>query len=511
MATATINVTEPGAGARQLRLNWPPTTDGSPRGPSFRQREFFRSMAREQLYGGSKRGGKTVAGCAKGIYLSYLYPGNKGYMLRSEKTDLEESTLTTFFQICPPSLIAGHLKSKRSIYLYTTRKGVLSTIIYSGMGEDSEFSDKSKEKAKSKECGWFHIDEPSEVSFDAYRMLIAQLCWFLPDGSRTPYMALLTSNPEPGWVKDRFVDETSKDYILNRSNVSAEWIPSLPRDNPGLPPGWEEDMRISENEEWIKRYLDGSWEIHEGMVFDELREHVHNLDNYVSDEDYQAFCDKLRKFGSLDHATTGITCYEVMGTDPFLNYYCVDEHYEANKLIQYHAGHVRRIQIRHDPIEYSLIDPSCENKTMQGRDELISVQDKYIEYGVPLVAANRALISVGLDQIKTLLTVNKKHKHPFTSEMGAPRLFISKSRCPNLWKELQSLKKELNKRGEIVYKGRDHAIDNVRYILGSRPGAAEQEKIDIQALPTVERVAYVAMKQFDKKFGKNQGSNNWFK
>ena len=496
-----------------LTLNWPPTTDGSPRGPSERQRRFFRCMAKEQLYGGSKRGGKTVAGCAKGIYLSYLFPGNKGYMLRNSSTDLKESTLTTFWRLCPPALIAGHIKSDHTIFLYTRERGVLSQIVYSGLGEDSDFTQKSKDKAKSKECGWFHLDEPSEASFEAFKMLVAQLCWYLPDGSRPPYMALLTSNPEPGWVKDRYIDENSPEYILNRDNVSAEFIPSLPRDNPGLPPGWESDLRATEKKEWVDRYLDGSWDIHEGMVFDELRDDLHNLDRYLTHlakSEYPMFYSGFNLVSCLDHASTGITACLQVGLDSSENVFALEEYYKKDDLIVNHAARILAMDKRYPGLSYRLIDPSCKSKVLQNRDEMISVQEAYRRAGVDTALAYRTEIAVGLDELKTMLVKNPLHINPFTQERGSPRLFISRSRCPMLWKEMIELKKERDRRGDWVFKGADHAIDDLRYIIMSRPGAALQKEKDLAQLPTVDQIAHLQLAAFDKKFGKEGNSGSWF-
>lgn len=492
----------------ELRLNWPPHTDGSTPGPSARQVEFFKSGAKEQLYGGSKRGGKTVAGCAKAIYLSYLYPGNRGFMLRNAFTDLRESTLTTFFLLCPPELIVKHNETKHWIDLRTCDQKHTSRIIYGGLGEESEESVRSKEKAKSKEAGWLWIDEPSEVNVDAYKMMLAQLCWWLPSGKRPPYMALLTSNPEPGWVKDRFVDSEHKDYIIGKAD--AEFIPSLPRDNPGLPQNWESDLRGSMDAEWVKRYLDGSWEIHEGMVFTELSESMHNLDQFVPPEAWADFVQGFRHLGALDHATTGITAYLRVAVDTSENLLALEEHYKADDLISNHAVAIKALDSRYPALDYRLIDPSTEAKTLQGKDEMYSVQDAYYRCGVDTISAQRAQIGVGIDLLKQYLHCNPVHIHPFRQQRGSPRLFISKSRCPNLWREMVALKKQVKLDGTIEYAGKDHAIDDLRYIAMSRPGKADLKALDVLTLPTIEQIAVRDMDKVFKHWGEDDHEGSWF-
>jgi len=86
-------------------------------------------------------------------------------------------------------------------------------------------------------------------------------------------MALLTTNPEAGWVEDRFKEliEQATDQRKVVSNGKQVFVRSLPRDNPYLPPGWESELRDGNTPEiWVKKYLDGVWGSVEGQVFKSL-------------------------------------------------------------------------------------------------------------------------------------------------------------------------------------------------------------------------------------------------
>jgi len=507
--------------APAVDLRWPLRNDGC-YGPSAKQLQFLNSAAREQLGGGAKRGGKGVIGSAKAIMLSVVFPGNRGMIGRQAFTDLRDSTLVTFFELCPPELIILHNKSEHRIVIRSTDPEHPSEIIYRGLGEDSASTarSRSKERAKSVELGWFWIDEASECSFDAYRQLLAQLCWRLPEGRRPPYMAMLTSNPEPGWVKNRFADDQSEDYIVGKAD--AEFIQFLPRDNPGLPPNWEADLRATMDEEWVKRYLEGSWEIHEGQVFTELNERIHNLDNYfdTSDPDKWArFHSGFRLIGCLDHASTGITAYALTGFDSDENCFALQEHYKENQRISEHAAAIWDLEEAYRHPEYRLIDPSTESDTLQSGKEMYSVQAAYsdprfghVEAGreIRTIAAHRANIRVGIDLIKEYLHVNPLHVNPFTQTLGSPRIFISRRRNPNGWRELVGLKKELRSDGTIEFAGSDHWLDDVRYTLMSRPSAAEKKKLDVARLPTIEQVRLRTHEKWAKGFGKAKNEESWF-
>jgi phage terminase large subunit len=154
------------------------------------------------------RGGKTVAGAMKSVLLSIMFP-NRGLIGRKDMTDLKDTSLTTFFDICPPELILDHHRGDRKIVIRTSE--MPSEILYRGLGDQGDV-----EKSKGIDLGWAWIDEPSEIEPDTYLMLRSQLNWLLPDGNRPLYMMLLTSNPEPGWM-------TGPESKVPRSYRTSNW------------------------------------------------------------------------------------------------------------------------------------------------------------------------------------------------------------------------------------------------------------------------------------------------
>ncbi len=460
---------------------------------SSRQKEWIEPYAREKLFGGAKRGGKSVALAAHIALLCLRYPGNRGLLARKNMTDLLDSTLDEFFRTVPSELYE-HKRGERKIVFHNG-----SECLYRGLGEEGEF-----EKAKSVTVGFLAFDEPSEIPFGAFSQLNAQLTHTLPDGSRPPYMTLLACNPEPGWVKSRYVDSLQPGHL---------YVQALPRENPGLPPNWEQELRASMDEDWVRRYLDGSWDVFEGQIFTELTDSLHNLDRYTEgwgQNDYAHWLEGLRKIGSIDHATTGITAYEQVGVDVDENMFSIDEYYRSNRLISEHALDMKDMMRKYSPQEYTLIDPSTAAKTQQGPHELYSFLDEYRRNGILAKPAHRASIEVGINLLKEFLHVNPLRRHPFTGKLGSPRYFISRSRCPNLWKELTELRKELLPAGGLRYLGSDHAIDNVRYIAMSRPSPASQKEADISRLPTSQQMAVRThakwSKGFDSSVKKDEGS-----
>ena len=209
-----------------------------------RQFVFHDAPETYKLYGGAMGGGKTYALCAEAYALSCDYPGNRGYICRHELTSFKRSTGLTLdlFLGLSRQVERHHLTD----HYYLLRNG--STIYYGGLGDDQGAID----KLKSMELGWFAIDEASETSESFFLMLSSRLRIQLP-GIR--YFGLLASNPDPGWLKQRFIDQKLPDHIF---------VPALPRDNPQLPEGYVNRLIELFPEDWQARFLEGDWTAFEG-------------------------------------------------------------------------------------------------------------------------------------------------------------------------------------------------------------------------------------------------------
>lgn len=495
------------------------------RPPSSQQWAFLRAAEKEQLYGGAKRGGKSFAECLKLILLAVSFPGNRLGLFRQDLTDLRDSTLNTFFRICPPELILNHHKTHHIIYIRTN--SAPSEIVYGGLGDEHEV-----ESAKGKEFGAIAIDEPSEIDLDTYIMLMAQLCWVLPDGTRPPYMMILGCNPEPGWVDERFrslIDVASKSNPIV-SNKSQIFVRALPQDNPYLPPNWEDELRSTvKNKVWVDKYLGGSWDVFEGQLFKEFDERIHviTLGQLVEAE----LLPRLKLIASIDHASTGVTCMAIDGYDEVGNVFALGSYYERNMLISQHAAGMKVLMDKwaalcnkgnlvaasthtgmHPSVaafEYILIDPSTQAKTLQNRTELASVQSEYARYGIPTSAAWNA-VETGWDLMRDYITIKPTHLHPITKLRGAPSWFVVRDGNRDGLKEIAKYKRTVDVHGRIKYVGFDHWLDNQRYILMSRPELPKFTSADVVSMDTHAQKAFRSMEKWSKNFGQSPNKDQWF-
>ena len=211
-----------------------------------RQQEFHVAPEMYKLYGGAMGGGKTWALCAEAIALSCDYPGNRGYLCRHTSVSFQRTTyLTLDGMLQKTDLVEQHYKSSPAYYLL--KNG--SRIYYGGLGDDLRAID----KLKSMELGWFAIDEASETTESYFLMLCSRLRLQIP-GIR--YFGIMGTNPDPGWLKHRFIDQKLNNHIF---------IPALPRDNPGLPKDYIKQLEEVFPKEWQERFIEGDWAAFEGM------------------------------------------------------------------------------------------------------------------------------------------------------------------------------------------------------------------------------------------------------
>lgn len=126
-----------------------------------------------------------------------------------------------------------------------------SRIWYSGLGDD----DRGLTGQMGTTLGFFCIDQVEETSEKHFNNLIGRLSLPLKN-IRLKY--ILTANPMPGWVKQRFIESKPDDFI---------YIPSLPKDNPYLPANYEEELRKQYPKELAEAWLDGNWDVMEGGNF----------------------------------------------------------------------------------------------------------------------------------------------------------------------------------------------------------------------------------------------------
>lgn len=479
-------------------------------------------------YGGSRGGGKSRGARDVVIDRRLDHPGTKALIFRRTFNELWENQISRIFEDYPFTRNWYHVQTKTmnipngSTIVFGTAENVATA---HGKGDIYDF--------QGQEYMDILVDEATKLNqleIDFLRTCRRQV------GVRDNQCKLIcTMNPGGighNYFKRIFVDQLYVDNEIPESYAfipangwdNVEWVRSALAED-GLTPkdyyGWDEerqfnyfitrsqygrDLNALPETERIQQLL-GRWDYFEGQVFPELSR-THDLDTYFDTRDLVQWGDfhrELKKVGGLDHASTGVTAYGLSGIDVDENLFELAEYYERNRLISEHADGIKSLKAGYRGIDYQVIDPSTEAKTLQNKHEMFSVQDAYRREGLQFVSAHRSSIAVGIDLIKEMLKVNPLHRNPFTQELGSPRLFISRSRCPNLWREMSELQ---TIDGQFV--GSDHAVDQLRYKVMSRPRAEARREKDVSKLPTdqqfISRTHDTWAKKFDKSSEKVSGT-----
>jgi len=370
-------------------------------------------------------------------------PKGTGLLTAPTLQQLKRTTLKTFFnEVCPPPLLKRYNKADGEIELEN------GFVFYTIPSDDEE-------KLRSINAGLVHMEEASGIKRSIYDQLLTRI--------RDPFVKhkyfAVCSNPDLGWIKDVFVDNEKRKNPkhpqhddFNSHITTFVWETSL---NKFLPPDFIEINSKGKPEWWIKRYLKGSFEHSEGMVYP-------NFANTTT-EPFEV-PNTWERFVALDHGLRNPTAVMFGAIDPTSGtVYIYDEYYEPNRTVPEHAKHVKPMieKIPYGKLRFMVIDPSARNKTdpINGK----SVQGLYQEYGLFFMEANNS-IEAGLLKVNSYIN------------QGKLKIF---STCINVLKEGLNYKfpevtmdneKNLD---EKPIKHNDHAMDALRYALMRLPDDPE--------------------------------------
>lgn len=95
---------------------------------------------------------------------------------------------------------------------------------------------------------------------------------------------IIESNPDSGWIRNEVLMRSHRiyqhgifhEYLQDNEQVvsSVSSHVAATNVNPFLPKGWEDDLRKKRPEWWVKRYLDGSFQYSEGLVYPSFASHI---------------------------------------------------------------------------------------------------------------------------------------------------------------------------------------------------------------------------------------------
>ena len=207
-----------------------------------KQQRFLASQARYVCYSGGMGCGKSLALVLKIIHLMLKYENNYGLVGRLNFSDLRDTTMKDFFDICPPEYIKAHNKQEKKV---TFHNG--SSVIFRGLKEVK------KTEIRSLNLGFFCLEQAEEIGEELFNELSARLRRKIVDYDKNPgkQQGFIICNPSISWIFKYFKQKPINDIELIEGSML---------DNAEHLPGWYLKDMMSKPESWQRQFVYGIWD-----------------------------------------------------------------------------------------------------------------------------------------------------------------------------------------------------------------------------------------------------------
>ena len=427
-----------------------------------KQVAFHKCKKRCRFVFGGNRSGKTECGAAETVYLArgiHPYRENRKRSQR-EHFQCEHSQCEDVFGwvVSVSQQVQRDVAQKKILaYLHPSyiaditmlsgkkdnpQSGVIDQIfVKNAFGGISVIGFKSCDQSREKFQGasldfvWFDEEPPKDI-YDECRMRLLDKCGEL----------FCTMTPLKGLTY--IYDEIYLNSLNNPEvwHIFMEWA-----DNPFLNKKEVALLESSMPGDMLESRKYGRFYKAQGLVYSEFEENFHVIQPFDIDPSWQ---DNI----SIDPGLNNPLSCHFYAVDFDGNIYVAAEHYEAGKDIDYHAN---RISALADKIGWkrdnkgrlnALIDSAANQKTLSGSR---SVAELFCERGIMVNTNVNKDIFGGIARVKSYLL----------KDGIAPKLFIFKN-CVNLIREMKSY---WWGDGDTPKKCDDHALDELRYYIMTRP------------------------------------------
>lgn len=422
--------------------------------PNDRQKLFLADHHKYVAFGGARGGGKSWSIRTKAILLAFSYPGIKQTIFRRNYKELTDNHIDPLKAMMPYEAYSYNDGRKEMAFPNGSK------ILFRHLNNARDL-----EKYRGTETDVLYIDEATQFSFEEYSVLKATVRGV----GNYPRRIYLTTNPGGighAWVKRLFVDrqfepnEIPEEYSFIKSRVLDNKI--LMETNPdyvsqleALPP----KLR--------KAWLEGDWNIFEGMFFEEFRDdpehyldrkYTHVIEPFEVPPEWKIY--RTFDFGyarpfacewiAVDFNGVAYNILELYG--------CTDEPNTGVKWIP-------------DKIFDEIHRIECEHRWLKGK-QIIGVADPAIwnaESGESVAdVASRHGVYFNRGDNARIPGWMQMHYRLFFDENGEAMMYFFKN-CKGAIRTIPTLLYDEYKVEDLDTEGEDHIADALRYFCMSRP------------------------------------------
>jgi len=411
----------------------------------LKQLAFHKCKKKNRWVFGGNRSGKTECGAVETVWLArgiHPYKENKqteGWVVslsQQVQRDVAQSKILSYLKrewIADIVMISGRKGSASS--------GVIDTIYVKNVfGSISKIGFKSCDQGREKFQGtsldyvWFDEEPPEDIYIEC-KMRVLDKCGEV-FGTMTPLKGLT-------WVYNTI--------YLNENNDEEVWYEQMEwGDNPYLNVDEIKKLSLSLSEDELNSRKYGNFTSGSGLVYNEFDEQENVIDPFDVPTEW---FDNI----SIDPGLNNPLSCHWYACDYDGNIYVIAEHYEKGKPVDYHAEKIKEISNRlgwkkKNGKYEAIIDSAANQRTLASEK---SVSELFYENGIvvnPYV--NKDMFS-GINRVKSY----------FKNSLGIRKLFIFRN-CVNLIREIKGYFWGNN---DLPIKKDDHALDELRYYIMSRP------------------------------------------
>jgi phage terminase large subunit len=385
------------------------TPDGRPFVPLPGQADFFRSPAKYRAIIAGLGHGKSMTGVVELLMTALLYPGAQCAMVRWDFSSLRGSTWKTMLDILEASglspLIKAQTNSPQGAHVELTN-GSLITARHGKKWEqfgsfqfDAAFLEEAHEVPTS-EC-WDSLAQRLRGHVGPLRLWMTGLS----DGHN--------------WAWERFVKQEIANHELFRGTT---------RQNPFLPSTYADEQYATLGKDRALLLMEGSFDAVEGRCLEMFNPRIHVIPRRSLPREYPRYCSVDPGFD--DPAALVRACVTPNGS------IIIEDFYEESGKTTEQFTREMLARCQHPKPMWWVVDPSADRNTHLSP---VSVLQTMRQGGMGPLRTGNNDVGQSIARLRSLLTPDPNHCHPFTGERGAPKLYIFEDLSRLIW-EVQNLR-----------------------------------------------------------------------